>query len=502
MPWCYDLKISQDTGRRWRKPFHCSVRHRTDSEVGIRFYWRTHSRAQNTPEWRKRQTAMRGEKVCAPWRTQNASGSIRTLVSWVTWVFSSGKNRPFAQIIAVQLTSIISKPKNKNAYTLPRVLYPVQNINEIQFNNLPIRGCRQQKVCLTVTENKVQLIELICQHLISITQEQPLDRKLVITGKDPTPIEVLHGAQRELSDFRTTHEEADVIIVQQGAKLANAGTPSIRVICDDTDVFVLLIYFYHSLGLTCTLTMESTGCERALIDIGASVEKHKDISPYLPGAHALTGCDTVAQCFMIGKATALKTLRAGIHLPSLGNIEAHIDDIVNECTAFKARCYGSYRTDSMSDVRVEVWAVKAARRKATAAPQLKMLPPTTAAFQLNARRAHIQTAIWMSCLEADPAPLDPVLHGWRADNLAKSLVPLMLPPTTPLAPMELLEMIHCRCASDKPCFKAQCRCNAAKLPCTVFCACYEKSNCRNEKTITASEADAEVINMWWCILPR
>ena len=359
-----------------------------------------------------------------------------------------------------------------------------------------------QKVYLTVTENKVQLIELICQHLISITQEQPLDRKLVITGKDPTPIEVLRGAQRELSDFRTTHEEADVIIVQQVAKLANAGTPSIRVICDDTDVFVLLMYFYHSLGLTCALTMESTGCERALIDIGASVEKHKDIIPYLPGAHALTGCDTVAQCFMIGKATALKTLRAGIHLPSLGNIEAHIDDIVNECTAFMARCYGSYRTDSMSDVRVEVWAVKAARRKATAAPELKMLPPTTAAFQLNARRAHIQTAIWMSCLEADPAPLDPVLHGWRADNLAKSLVPLMLPPTTPLAPMELLELIHCRCASDKPCFTAQCRCNAAKLPCTIFCACYEKSNCRNEKTITASEADAEVINMWWCILPR
>ena len=25
-------------------------------------------------------------------------------MSWVTWVFSSGKNRPFAQIIAVQLT--------------------------------------------------------------------------------------------------------------------------------------------------------------------------------------------------------------------------------------------------------------------------------------------------------------------------------------------------------------------------------------------------------------
>ena len=142
-----------------------------------------------------------------------------------------------------------------------------------------------QKVCLTVTENKMQLIELICQHLISITREQPLDRKLVITGKDPTPMEVLHGAQTELA--------------------------------------------HHSLGLTCTLTMESTRCERVL-DIGASVEKHKDIISYLPSAHTLTGCDTVAQCFMNGKATAFKTLRTGIHLPSLGNIDSHIDDVVKE----------------------------------------------------------------------------------------------------------------------------------------------------------------------------
>ena len=53
----------------------CSVRHRTDSEVGIRFYWRTHSRAQNTPEWRKRQTAMRGEtrtKQITVWRFRHS----------------------------------------------------------------------------------------------------------------------------------------------------------------------------------------------------------------------------------------------------------------------------------------------------------------------------------------------------------------------------------------------------------------------------------------------
>ena len=66
---------------------------------------------------------------------------------------------------------------------------------------------------------------------------------------------------------------------------------------------------------------------------------HKDIIPDLPSAHALTVVDTVAQCFMIGKATALKTLQAGIPLLSLDNIDSHIDD-VKESTTLKARCYG------------------------------------------------------------------------------------------------------------------------------------------------------------------
>ena len=59
------------------------------------------------------------------------------------------------------------------------------------------------------------------------------------------------------------------------------------------------------------MTMESTGSERALTDIGTSVEKHKAMILNFPGAYALTGCDTVAQCFGIGKASAIKELYAG-----------------------------------------------------------------------------------------------------------------------------------------------------------------------------------------------
>ena len=252
-----------------------------------------------------------------------------------------------------------------------------------------------QKVALTFTENKVQLTEVICQQLVVASQDKALGHKVVITGKEPTPIEISKGMQRDRIDLRTTHEEADVIIVQQVVKIANEGAKSIRVTCDDTDVFVLLMYFYQTLGLSCVLTMESTGSERTLIDIGASVEKHKAIIPDLPGAHALTGCDTVAPCFGIGKARAIKALNSGNHLQALGEINSHIDDVVKEATSFMADCYGSTKRDNMSDIRVDVWSAKMARRKVTAAPELKTLPPTSEAFELNVQRAHIQTAIWI-----------------------------------------------------------------------------------------------------------
>ena len=70
-------------------------------------------------------------------------------------------------------------------------------------------------------------------------------------------------------------------------------------------------------------------------------------------------------------------------LQALGRTDSHIDNVLQEATAFMAACYGSTKMNNMSDVRVNVWSTKTVRQKATAAPQLKNLPPTTEAFELN-----------------------------------------------------------------------------------------------------------------------
>lgn len=58
------------------------------------------------------------------------------------------------------------------------------------------------------------------------------------------------------SDLRTNHEEADIIIVQHVIDdTTEYGSSNSRVISDDTDVFILLIYFYIALSMNIKLTM-------------------------------------------------------------------------------------------------------------------------------------------------------------------------------------------------------------------------------------------------------
>ena len=156
-----------------------------------------------------------------------------------------------------------------------------------------------------------------------------------------------------------------------------------------------------------------------------------------------------------------------------------------------AACYGSKKIESMSDVRIDVWSTKIGRKSLTTAPELKSLPPTTEAFEMNVRRAHIQTAIWKSAGEADPPALDPTLFGWKREEVSRSLVPILLPPNVALAPSYILEIIRCGCSSERPCFTTQCRCTAAKLPCTMFCTCRGDLACNNDANKTVEATDDE-----------
>ena len=106
--------------------------------------------------------------------------------------------------------------------------------------------------------------------------------------------EVRSDALVKRFDLKTTHEYAYIKIHQQVVALADMGCKTINIICDDTDVFVLLAHYFAEECLSVSLIMETTSGSQSSIDIGATEAKHSGIVPQLIAAYAVSGCDTVA----------------------------------------------------------------------------------------------------------------------------------------------------------------------------------------------------------------
>ena len=339
-----------------------------------------------------------------------------------------------------------------------------------------------QKVTLGVTENKVQLINLLCQYLKDHAHQLPKDHTIVVTSADPTPFQICQDEIVNRIDLCTTHEEADVIIVQQMVKLA-VDNIRINIICDDTDVFVLLVHFYVQEKLTCDVIMSGTSSGRTVVDIKATAEKNSRIANQLLAVHVLSGCDTVSQMYGIGKGKAVQKMQSMKHpLTYLGKPNVQMNLVIKEATDFVAACYGARTVPNMSTARYNVWTSKMASKHLKSAPSLKMLPPTTEAFEQHVHRAHFQAAIWRSALEPDPPALDPTHYGWSMDSSAL-LHSAPLPVDVLPAPLDVLQLIKCGCSSEQPCSTARCGCFSAHLSCSIFCGCHVDNRCHNKDSV-------------------
>lgn len=315
-----------------------------------------------------------------------------------------------------------------------------------------------------------------------------MQHKLVVTGSDPVPVEINSGVVIKRHDMATTHEEGDTIIVQQ---VASVEAHRSLVVADDTDIFILLLHFSYEGDISFPVTMVSPIHDRAVIDIDATVEKHRAIIPDLLAAHGLTGCDTVASYHGIGKGIALKVLRSGQHsLSCLGDSSKPLSHVTKQATKFMLACYNQSRCRTMTEARQKMWLRKVGQSKACA-PSLQTLPPTTEAFKENVARAQLQVAVWRNTLEPNPPAIDPTAYGWAKEQGSNSLTPTTIPENVPVAPMQLLKLIRCSCDSNFPCRTTKCGCNSSKLGCTAFCTCEGGQTCCNDHTVQEDEDDTD-----------
>ena len=129
----------------------------------------------------------------------------------------------------------------------------------------------------------------------------------------------------------------------------------VKVICDDTDVFVLLTVYVFWEGCKSKVLMEAFDTTKLLIDINETAEKHAEIVRSLIGVHALSGCDSVPKLYGVGKKAVIKHLKdQNLSLSSLGDTAASLANVYAESTKLVSSCYGVKNANNLSEVRLSI----------------------------------------------------------------------------------------------------------------------------------------------------
>ncbi len=148
---------------------------------------------------------------------------------------------------------VFDRYENYSTKSSTRISRMAEGCKEFQLS--PTAPLPSQKICLTITQNKKQLIDIICKDLqtdkhfhCNSTQKH----KLMITGQEEAPVEIsFGGVVIQRCDIATTHEEADNIIVQQAMQVAVDEQKQVPILADDTDVYVFLLHHFGT-GSTAT----------------------------------------------------------------------------------------------------------------------------------------------------------------------------------------------------------------------------------------------------------
>lgn len=197
-------------------------------------------------------------------------------------------------------------------------------------------------------------------------------------------------------------------------------------------------------------------------------------------------------CHGIGKGKMLKTVKADkCSLSFLGDVNANMEDISQQATAFVCRCYNVTNATTMTEAKIKVWTTWTGRKAALKFQSYVLYHlRTSEVFEENVERAHYQCAIWRRALQ-EPPNLDPTEYGWFKDEETQPLQAVMLTPSKLPAPDYIFKLVCCSCASKRPCHSSRCGCVAANLACTVFYHCQGSTIYNNEWTRATEESDED-----------
>ena len=110
------------------------------------------------------------------------------------------------------------------------------------------------------------------------------------------------------TDTQTTevlgHEEADVTIISYVLQAVGERKDVVHVICDDTDVFVLFVFWIWRNHLVDKCQMQMVRSDGTVLNIYQTCTKLDSKCLQLLGMHVITGCDTTSFPFNKGNVSA------------------------------------------------------------------------------------------------------------------------------------------------------------------------------------------------------
>lgn len=270
--------------------------------------------------------------------------------------------------------------------------------------------------------------------------------------------------QRPLLDSHI--EEADVRLIPHCVNNCLCGYERIVVLSNDTDVLVLLCYFYNmmsSSGLKELWMRAGAGNTTRLIPVHKIADNVQEICQVLPALHMLTGSDYTSK---FGTKQAALKARPSEYLQKFGmdtNEEvmqigiAKAEEFLVQVLKLGSEC------KTMDELRVWVY-----HNSKTAS--LNNLPPTSYSTREHIMRSFYATHVYVNCLKE--IQLQPTMFSYvKQDGL---LLPFkefkMIPP-------DLVK--NCSC---KTCDNRNCGCRRNCSPCCKFCRCqisYCDQECMN-----------------------
>ena len=162
------------------------------------------------------------------------------------------------------------------------------------------------------------------------------------------------------------HDEADVTMVSFVLEAAKSGQSVIRVLINDTDVFVFLVYWVNRAVLHCKVQMKRW--DGSVLDINATCAALGQKCEQLLAMHALTGCDTTSYPYGKRKVTALNTMISGNFqgLATVGEVSTTHQELLTAAKPFILALYSQLPRTSMEAARFNLFTKKKKKPKVMA----------------------------------------------------------------------------------------------------------------------------------------